>query len=215
VKQQQATAKSTGERRRDRRLEDIAEAARGLFAARGFNETSLADIADAVDLSPKAIYYYYPSKRAILDVILESGFVYFEAAELAAARTRWKALTLREALIESAVGAAEHIVSHAELLRLSFSETFRGNAMTQARHEKYMRNLTEHFELIISEPPRANSLRPERRRPLALALAAAIFGMSVDCVLRGREQAWSQHGPDSELRIELTDVIEALLDAND
>ncbi len=211
---QDVTPKSAGERRRNRRLEEIAEVARGLFAARGFTETSLAEIADAVDLSPKAIYYYYPSKRAILDAILGRGFQYFEAAELAAARTQWDGLGLREALFESGIAAVEEIVGHADLLRLSFSETFRGDALTRTRHEKYMRNWVEHVEILLGDPARGDSVAPERRRPLADAVVDGLFGMAVDSVLRGREGVSATSDGASEVQRRVTGLIESLLDGS-
>jgi AcrR family transcriptional regulator len=206
-------AKSASERRRDRRFEEIAEVARKLFATRGFAETSLAEIASAVDLSPKAIYYYYPSKRAILDSILERGFVYFEAAQLAAARTQWEGLSLRDALIESGLASVNEIVTHADLLRLSFAETFRGNAMTHARHEKYMRNWAEHMEVLLGERAAERSISPEQRRPLAEAITEALFGLSVDSVLRGRDHAWStSDGAVSERKRYIATLVDALLE---
>lgn len=40
-----------------------------LFAANGFDETSVRSIAEKCGLTDAALYYYYPSKRAILDAL--------------------------------------------------------------------------------------------------------------------------------------------------
>lgn len=173
-------------------MNEIADAARTLFGTRGYEETSLAEIADAVDLSPKALYYYFDSKRAILDVILEQGFVYFEPARLSAARAEWSDLSLRDALVESSMAAVEEIVGHADLLRLSFSETFRGDSATRARHEAYMTSWVEHVSAIIEEGSRKKEIKHARRRPFAEVVVEALLGVSVDGVLRGRAHAWSQ-----------------------
>lgn len=50
--------------------ERIVEAADGLFYHRGFNHTSFADIADAVDISRGNFYYYFKTKDEILDAVI-------------------------------------------------------------------------------------------------------------------------------------------------
>lgn len=168
--------------------------ARELFGTRGYEETSLAEIADAVDLSPKALYYYFDSKRAILEAILEHGFVYFEPARLSDARAEWRDLDLRDALIASSLAAVEEIVGHADLLRLSFSETFRGDTATQARHEAYMTSWADHVTAILEEGSRKKQVKSGLRRPLAEMIVEALLGISVDSVLRGRDHAWTRTG---------------------
>ena len=44
----------------------ILRAAAGVFRKRGFARTGMRDIADAADLSPANLYYYFPSKADIL-----------------------------------------------------------------------------------------------------------------------------------------------------
>lgn len=48
----------------------VDEAAR-LFAAKGFSGASLADLADACDMSKSLFYHYYPSKEAILYAVMK------------------------------------------------------------------------------------------------------------------------------------------------
>lgn len=49
---------------------EVLDRAVSLFAERGFAGTSLKDVADAVGLSRPAIYYYFPSKDALLEELL-------------------------------------------------------------------------------------------------------------------------------------------------
>lgn len=49
----------------------VDEAAR-LFATKGFAASSLADLADACDMSKSLFYHYYPSKEAILYTVMKS-----------------------------------------------------------------------------------------------------------------------------------------------
>jgi AcrR family transcriptional regulator len=54
------------ERKKQQTRETIAEVALALFAERGYEQTTLADIADAADVSRRTIFAYYDSKEDIL-----------------------------------------------------------------------------------------------------------------------------------------------------
>lgn len=55
--------------------ERIFDAAVSLFAERGYDRTSIRDIAGAVGITESAVYRHYPSKESILDAI----FTYVES----------------------------------------------------------------------------------------------------------------------------------------
>jgi AcrR family transcriptional regulator len=54
------------ERKKQQTREKIASVALRLFAVRGYDETTLADIAEAADVAPRTIFAYYESKEDIL-----------------------------------------------------------------------------------------------------------------------------------------------------
>src|ERR1700719_2109198 len=54
------------ERKKQQTLEKIASVALELFAERGYDETTLADIAEAAEVSPRTIFAYYEGKEDIL-----------------------------------------------------------------------------------------------------------------------------------------------------
>src|ERR1700751_2159187 len=54
------------ERKKQQTRERIARVALELFAERGYDETTLADIAEAADVSPRTIFAYYENKEDIL-----------------------------------------------------------------------------------------------------------------------------------------------------
>ena len=49
----------------------IIDCAADLFASKGFTETTIRELADAVGLNAASLYYHFPSKNAILDAMLD------------------------------------------------------------------------------------------------------------------------------------------------
>jgi AcrR family transcriptional regulator len=54
------------ERKKQKTRDTISKVALELFAERGYEQTTIAEIADAADVSPRTIFAYYPSKEDIL-----------------------------------------------------------------------------------------------------------------------------------------------------
>lgn len=72
--------RTRAERRRARIRATIADAALRLFMSRGYDATTVEDVAAAVDLSPRTVFRYFPFKE---DMLREA--VHFELTELIAA----------------------------------------------------------------------------------------------------------------------------------
>ena len=51
----------------------VLDAAVALFAEHGYEATGMRAIADAVGIRPASIYYYFPSKEAILEALFTGG----------------------------------------------------------------------------------------------------------------------------------------------
>ncbi len=63
--------------RHARRREQMLKTAAGVFAERGFHGASMRDIAARLGVRQAAIYYYFPSKTAILEAICREGITAF------------------------------------------------------------------------------------------------------------------------------------------
>ena len=64
----------------EQRREAIVDKAAGLFARRGYASASVADLAEACELSKSLIYHYYPSKEDILFEVMESHLLVLTGA---------------------------------------------------------------------------------------------------------------------------------------
>ena len=73
-------------RSEDNRGRDVLAAAVDLFASRGFDATSVRDIATAARVQPASVYYHYPSKEALLVAIVDRAAAQV-AGQIAAAAT--------------------------------------------------------------------------------------------------------------------------------
>jgi AcrR family transcriptional regulator len=98
------TEQATGLRERKKRAtrDALAQAALELFVERGYDETTLAEIADAAGVSTRTIFAYFPSKEAMLFSTFET-MSHALAQALADRPAGTDALTaLREFILSSA-----------------------------------------------------------------------------------------------------------------
>ncbi|TLD71743.1 TetR/AcrR family transcriptional regulator [Phragmitibacter flavus] len=71
-------------RERQRKLENLLDAAGEVFAKKGFHNTSMEDIAAAAEYATGTLYRYFPSKEALYVGLLESRY----AAVIAEVKSR-------------------------------------------------------------------------------------------------------------------------------
>lgn len=101
------------------RRAEIAEAAVRLWAERGFDRTSVAEVAESVGVSKGTLYLYFPSKQALLEDVLR----------------RYSLLPNIQMLVEDLAGASledavhafvrrawRHLTEHRDLVLLALRE---------------------------------------------------------------------------------------------
>jgi AcrR family transcriptional regulator len=112
------------ERKKQKTRETIIKVALELFAERGYEHTTIAEIADAADVSPRTIFAYFPSKEDILFCDVPAIQERFARA----LKHRAEGVTALDALRDSIAGSLDfgpnellrkRIVAHDETLRRS------------------------------------------------------------------------------------------------
>ena len=97
----------------------LIDAAIRQFAARGYNEVTIEDVAVEVDLTPSGVYRHFDGKSALLLAACDRAAVELERAALQARESATSPEDALARLIRAYVG---HTFSHLALMRIYFSE---------------------------------------------------------------------------------------------
>jgi AcrR family transcriptional regulator len=160
------------ERKKQQTRETIHRAAMRLFAERGFEATTIADIAAAADISPRTFFSYFPSKEEAVFAQFESAFAEFDRVM----RERPPGVTALEAMRTWIMEAARKYMGDADHIRLEArlrNESPAVAACDLQHMRQFERRLAEAVAEDLSEPP--DALRP---RLVAAAAVAALQATS-------------------------------------
>jgi AcrR family transcriptional regulator len=160
------------ERKKQQTREAIHRAAMKLFAERGFDATTIADIAAAADISPRTFFSYFPSKEEAVFAKFEPAFESFDQAM----RERPPGTGALEAMREWILGMATEFTGDIEAAKLEARLRRESPAVAACdlRHmRQFERRLAEAVGEDLGEPP--DALRP---RLVAAAAVAALQASS-------------------------------------
>jgi AcrR family transcriptional regulator len=168
------------ERKKQRTREQIVEAATRLFAERGYDATTIADIAAAAEIAPRTFFAYFPSKEAVVFHDADADYERLAAALSARPQGEYAFTALRRWIDDERL--AGKIDRKDDALRKKLcrdsEELRREQHSVMARYEELIR--TE-IARDLDEP--ADALRP---RLVAAATIAALRSL-VDEPERSRE----------------------------
>jgi AcrR family transcriptional regulator len=124
------------------RAQEIYLTAAQIFFTKGYNATSLNDIADALNITKAALYYYVESKQDLLYQIIKSGLdnvkaeVLDPAREIADAEERLRFIILNHSRLSAGGNHAVIIISH-EVDALNFNQ-----------RQEVLQRRREYFEFV-------------------------------------------------------------------
>jgi AcrR family transcriptional regulator len=165
------------ERKKQRTREQIVDAAYRLFRERGYQATTVADIAAAADIAPRTFFAYFPSKEA---VVFHDFDGLFEAlrARIEGRPPDETAIDALRSWLEVSLPAVHHEGDDAELRkRLCIDDP------GLAAHQQHLLSklevlLRDGVARDLGEPP--DGLRPKLVAAAAVAAMAAIDDEQAD-----------------------------------
>jgi AcrR family transcriptional regulator len=155
------------ERKKEQRRQRIAETARRLFAERGFEGVTVAEVAREANVSEGTVFNYFPTKEDLF----YSGMESFEEALIEAVRTRAPGRSVlaafRDYVLEQSVGVADRAPAIEKAARLVDA-----SPALQARERALVAEFTTSLAELLAAETGAGSddLEP---RVVAAALMAA------------------------------------------
>jgi AcrR family transcriptional regulator len=148
----------------------IFDAARELFTQRGFQGTTVDEIAAAADVAPATFFNYFQSKQALLDLMTGEVVDYLHALTTQHLEGRGSSADRLRGFIAS---AAESIAESRGIARDVLIEFMRNDAKPDGPHP-YLHRLQAPFVDLIAEGQRQGEMRTDHD---ATFLAQMAFGM--------------------------------------
>jgi len=185
------------ERKKQQTRETIARAALRLFGERGYDETTLADIANAANIAPRTIFAYFESKEDIL-LCEENGFL----SELKRRLDARPAGTTTVDAIREFLASIEHPDDEAKLRKQVIAANPDLQVKMRGRHAQLEPMLAESIAKDLGA-------EPGDLRPLLIAASMAAAFTSVSERIFAAESAGEPLAPEAGMAI-LDQVLEFL-----
>ncbi|MDW4572119.1 TetR/AcrR family transcriptional regulator [Microbacterium sp. M3] len=149
----------------------LIDAAIRLFAARGYNEVTIEDIAVEVDLTPSGVYRHFDGKSTLLLAACDRAAVSLERAALRARESSDEPAVVLARLVRAYVA---HTFAHLSLTRVYFSEIANLAPDEQRRLRALQRAHVADWVALLQ------SVRPELSGKEAAVLVHAGLGVVAD-----------------------------------
>lgn len=130
------------------RRETILQAAKGLFADKGFHGVSIDDIARAVDVSPAILYRHFKSKQEIYDTVI---------TELSHTRESYvdtvinRGTSFEDILQGMTQTYINSIAEDPDMLRIEMQSLLEGNPATGDFFKNRWKSFTDYIEFSLNE----------------------------------------------------------------
>ena len=188
---------------RDDQRQRVADAAATLFAERGADDVTMAEIAESAGVARATVFNYFGSKHALLEAITETVFhIWGEMLDEALAdETTPTPVLMRNLCDDMAVG----IESQRRLFRSVFREIafiqlgLDAGEVAQRANEAAAIRLTRLIE------------RGQQRGELTDALSAEALASAFHSLTNGTITNWLYHDPTRPLTLRLNDAAEVFL----
>ena len=168
-----------GDAGKERRRETILAAAKGVFAAKGYHATTIADVAAAAGMSYGAIYWYFDSKDALFHGLMDSEEVALRS-HIDAAMGALPAGTGAEGMFRAGVRATfEFFEADRDAVKL----LFRDSLVLGQRFDQHLAGIYEGFigdiEQTIEAAQAGGHVITAPARVIAFSVAALVSQLAL------------------------------------
>ncbi|WP_349434472.1 TetR/AcrR family transcriptional regulator [Pararhizobium sp. A13] len=173
------------EEKKDRTRTLLLEAALDLIHKRGFDETTVADIAAAVSVSPRTLLRYFATKEDVIVIWVQDGMTIIRAELM-------ERLELEPPVDALLASARAMLAAFDEKSRffLTIETAIRSNRSISARKEQMIAELIDEVAHILASP--------DRPSPLPDVVAYTIAG-TVFALIRASISSWVEGGAEMSL----------------
>ncbi len=156
------------QRKKERTRALIADAARRLFAERGFEAVTVADVARAAEVSEGTVFNYFPTKEELFF----GGMATFEARLVEEVRSRPAGESVLDAFRRVVLGGVDRLATEEAVAAITSAAPIIGASRAlQAREREVVARYTEQLAEVIRAETGAG---PDAVEPAAVA--AALMG---------------------------------------
>lgn len=157
--------------------ETVLRRAIDLFNTRGYDATSMADLAQELGVTKSALYHHFASKESLLEAALDEALAGLDRAvdEAAAATGSEPAYVRLRATVEGAVGILiAHLPAVTLLLRVRGNSEIEKAALARRRH------IDERLAVLVGQAVSEGDLRADVDPELISRLAFGMVNSLVD-----------------------------------
>jgi AcrR family transcriptional regulator len=169
------------ERKKQRTRDALIEAAMELFAAKGYDRTTVHEITDAVDVSERTFFRYFASKEDLALSFVRDGAATFATALAARPPDEEPLTAARAAFHISLRQLAGNLPSYLSVIRLI--ET---TPALLAAHLRYVHEHDDEIIQVLAEREGVAATDP-RPRVLAAVIGSVVFLANRDWLAAGRQ----------------------------
>jgi AcrR family transcriptional regulator len=170
------------ERKKLRTRAELSDAAFRLFAERGFDETTIEDIVEQVEVSPRTFFRYFDSKEDVVIGFFDDLGLELRAM-LAGRPSDEPSFTALRAALRTLIDLYEERQDRVVAAKRLAHETPSIRARLLDKHARWENGVTEE---LVTRSGGAPSLEPQMRLLAAVALAAFSTAVSGWCTSGGR-----------------------------
>ncbi len=178
--------------RRDRRREEILDAAARVFAERGFAETEVQQVADALGVGKATVYRHFPSKEALFLAALDARMAALDA-RMEEIRSGADPL---DAIVRGIRGYLAFFDEHPEVVELLVQERAAFRDRVQPTYFRYRDRCQEPWNRILRDLRRRGVVRKVPIDRITEVVGDALYGTIFTNHFAGRRKSFEAQARD-------------------